>query len=118
MSVEQLALLGIAVFAFMAVVNMFQSVRYIRNSSQYKHERVRRLVGGKESANAIAESVIKNILSDNYEEVMLSRKQGKATSVLEEKLEKARAYYIGRVEPMHKSLFNDVCERIIFERKL
>jgi predicted RecB family endonuclease len=117
MSVEQLALLGIAVFAFMAVVNMLQSARSFKRTMRYKPIRVRRLVGGTESARAIAESLIKEIILKFPDEAAASKRAKKLTAVLEDEIEKAAVYYFGRVEAIHKPLFNDSLNRIVFGKK-
>ena len=117
MSAEQLALLAIAIFAGMAAVNMFHSYRSIRNSIRFKPERVRRLVGGTECARAVAESVLQDIAEKYPDDISASRKARKLTDTLQTEVEKARAYYLGRVESVHKALFNDAVDRIILGKK-
>ena len=117
MSAEQLALLAIAIFAGMAALNFFYSYRSIRNTMRFKPERIRRLVGGTECARAVAESVLRDIVEKFPNEVSASRKARKLTDSLEYEIEKARTYYLGRVESVHKSLFNDAVDQIIFDKK-
>lgn len=117
MSVEQLALLAIAVFSFMALANMFNSVRAIKHAMRFKPERIRRLIGGKESARAVAESIVKDIAQKFPAEANASMKARKITPELDKELEKARAYYLSRVEPIHKSLFNEALDSILLKKK-
>jgi predicted Holliday junction resolvase-like endonuclease len=117
-SLEQLALLAIALFAFMAIVNMFYSVRSIKRASGFKSERVRRLVGGTDCARAVAESVIKEIIAKYPDEAARASQAKKLSSDLEAEVEKARTYYLGRVEAVHKPLFNDAVDKLILKKNL
>jgi hypothetical protein len=116
MNIEQLALLGIIIFGFMAVVNIFNTVRTYRRYHRMKPMRVRRLVGGKESAKAIAESLIKDVMADNPEATRIARQSGNLPPELSEKLNEVRAYYLNRVEPIHKTLFNETVDTLLHDR--
>lgn len=110
--------MAIGLFAFMAIVNMFYSVRSIKRAAGFKSERVRRLVGGADCARAVAESVIKEIIEKYPEDVALAAREKKLSSALETQVKKARVYYLGRVEAVHKPLFNDEVDRLILKKDL
>jgi hypothetical protein len=74
-------------------------------------------VGSAESAKAIAKSVVGELVDKYPEEIVLSRKQRKLTEKMEQALEEARIYYLGRVEPRHKTLFSITVDEIIFQKE-
>ena len=113
MSVEQLALLAIALFAFMALVNMWSSVRAIKRSMRFKPERIRRFIGGAESARACAESILRDLAEKFPEETDASARAGQITEALSPEMDKARTYYLSRVEAIHKPLFNETVDKVI-----
>lgn len=116
MNIEQLALLGIIVFGFMAVVNVFNSIRSYKRHNRMKPMRVRRLIGGKESALALAESLVNDVISKHKDAAANARQTGRLPPDLETTLEELRTYYLGRVEPIHKTLFNEAVDKLILKR--
>jgi hypothetical protein len=113
--VEQLAILGIVVFSFMAVVNMFSAIRTYKRTKRWQPTRVRRLIGGRESARSVALSVVSEVAHRFEKDVLASRESGQLTERLEEAIAEARAYFLGRVETIHKPLFTEAVEEIILK---
>ncbi len=112
-----MALFAIAVFAFMALSTLFSTVRSFRQAYKKKPNfRVRRLVGGRESARAVAKSVVCEIAQNQAEAVEQSRAQDRLTPALEEALDEARVYYLGRVEARHRDLFTQAVDEHIVGR--
>lgn len=118
MEVEHLAMLGIAIFSFMAITALYGAIRSYRRerTAQRKPLRVRRLIGGKESARAVARSIVTETATKLEKELAASRQAGHLTEPLEEALNEARAYYLSRVEPIHRELFTQTVEEIVFEK--
>ena len=113
MNVEQLALLGIAIFSFMAIVSLYNALRSYKHSFKHKPMRVRRLIGGKESARSVARRVVSATAEKLARDVEKSRDNGQLTEPLEDALNEARAYFLGRVEPIHRTLFTEAVDEII-----
>ncbi len=119
MEIEHLAMLGIAIFSFMAITTSYAALRSYKKERAFRQKpmRVRRLIGGKESARAVARSIVEETASKHGEEVEASRQAGRPTEALEEALNEARAYYLSRVEPIHKELFTQTVDEIVFKKK-
>jgi biopolymer transport protein ExbB/TolQ len=118
LSLEQLAIFAIIVFAIMAFAALINTIRsFKRSKKQAKLFRVRRLIGAKDSARAVAHSVVCEIAQLHPEEVEKSRELDVLTSPLEEALQEARAYYLGRVESRHRALFTQAVDRFIFGKE-
>ena len=113
MDVEQLALLGIAVFSFMAIVSLYSAVRSYKRAFKQQPMRIRRLIGGKDSARAVARSIVRETAEKHEAEVRKSRETGRVTESLEDALAEARAYFLSRVEPIHRTLFSEAVNDII-----
>ena len=117
MSLEQLALFAIVVFAVMALAAFVNTVRsFKRSKKQTKPFRVRRLIGGKDSARAVANSVVCEIAQLHIEEVERAKETGAIPQSLQEALEEARVYYLGRVESRHRALFTEAVDRYVLGR--
>ena len=106
MNLEQLALLGIALFAFMALASSFNAIRSFKRMSPGKLQRVRRLIGGDASALTMARSVVTEVKEKHPQAALESKELGMLAHELEEPLEEARTYFLGRVENRHRALFN------------
>lgn len=118
MTLEQLALLGIAVFAFMAVTTFFNTVRTIKRMTQgTTRQRARRLIGAPTPAKAVAVAVVEEISGRHPEEVELSRERGQLTETLEKALNEGRAYFLSRVESRHRIMFSEAIDEIVFNKK-
>ena len=116
MTVEHLALLGIAIFGFMAVMNLFTALRSFKRSRRQSVIRVRRLIGGPDAAMAVARSVVKDISEKLPEDVATCRETGHYSPELEKSLNTGREYYVSRVEPIHRELYTRAIEEIILRR--
>ena len=112
-NIEQLALLGILIFGFMAAVNIFSTLRTYRKYKRMKPIRVRRLVGGKESAKALAESLVNDVMEKHPLLISTAKQSRRLPNELEKILDDVRIYYLNRVEPIHKTLFNDAVDTLI-----
>jgi hypothetical protein len=77
----------------------------------------RRLLGGKELARSVAQSVIKEVVGKNPDAVNESRRLGQLTPELEKELDKAQTYYTDRVETRHRVIFSMVVKEMILEDK-
>ncbi len=116
MNLEQLALLGIGVFGFMALavfINAWRTVK--RTGQQLRPQRMRRLLGGEELARSVARSVVGEVASNHPDAVRQSRRKGQLTPDLEQALDKARDYYTKRVESRYRVLFTMVVNEIVFD---
>ncbi len=110
MTVEHLAVLGIVIFGFMAVMNLFSALRTFKRSRRNNVTRVRRLIGGPDAAMALARSVAKNIFDKYTDGQSPSREM---TEELERALEEGRQYYTSRVESIHRELFTKAIDELI-----
>jgi hypothetical protein len=117
LTVEHLAILGIAIFGFMAVMNLYTALRTLKRSKIRPLGRMRRLIGGPDAARAVAMSVVREIADRYPEELSKSQEVCELTPPLEEALQKGREYYLSRVEPIHRGLFTDAIDHIVFERE-
>jgi hypothetical protein len=118
MDLEQIAILGIAVFAFMAIAHTVNSVRSMKKIVRRSRiQRVRRLISTPDSARAMALSVVHEAAQKYPDEVENLRRGTKMASELGQALEEARSYYLGRVETRHKAIFNLVVDEVIYAKK-
>ena len=117
MNIQQLAILGIVIFGFMIVVVTFNTIRTYKRVKRIKPMRVRRLVGGRDSAMAMAESLVKEVMAQHPEETAQATANKKLPKPLEERLDGVRRYYLSRVEPVHKTIFNATVDRLILGEK-
>jgi hypothetical protein len=101
----------------MAVMNLYTALRTLKRSRTRPLGRMRRLIGGPDAARAVAMSVVREIADRYPEELSKSRERGELIPPLEEALQKGREYYLSRVEPIHRELFSDAIDCIVFERK-
>ncbi len=91
---------------------MVRSVK--RSLGRPRAQRVRRLVGGQESARLVAKSIVQEIAQKHPAEVDKAREKNQLTAELEQALDEARNYFLGRVEPRHRALFTEAINSIIF----
>jgi hypothetical protein len=115
LTVEHLAVLGIVIFGFMAVMNLFTAVRSFKRFRRVRGAaiRVRRLIGGPDAAMAVARSVVKGISEKLPGDVANCRETGTFSNELEKSLDVGRRYYLSRVEPIHRELFTKAVDEII-----
>lgn len=116
MNLEQLAIIGIAVFSFMALTTAIGAIRSAkRMGSRSEIRRVRRLVGGTESARAVALSIVDEIAKNHRESVTTLKKTGRLDRELENAIAEARVYFLSRVESRHRTLFSKAVDDIIYK---
>ena len=102
----------------MALVSLYNAVRSYRSYKRaFKQQpmRIRRLIGGKDSARSVARSIVRETAQKLEAEVYKSRETGRVTEALEEALAEARAYYLSRVDPIHRTLFSEAVDEIILK---
>ncbi|MCP4605787.1 MAG: hypothetical protein GY847_35580 [Proteobacteria bacterium] len=116
MNLELLAILGIAVFGFMAIATSFNAVRSIkRMTRRTDFHRIRRLVRSPDLARSTAQSVVREVASENSLEVQKAAEQGRLTPELEQALAEAETYFLSRVESKHRALFTQAVDEIILK---
>ncbi|MDJ0765593.1 MAG: hypothetical protein QNJ97_21605 [Myxococcota bacterium] len=117
MNLEQLAIFGIAVFGFMAIASAFNAVRTIKRIVRRPdNRRFRRRIAGTEAALYAAQSIVGEIAEKHAKEVTASRAQTHRTPKLKKALDEGEAYFLTRVEPRHRPLFEQVVQELIFKK--
>lgn len=118
MSLEQLAILGIGIFGFIALVQAFNTVRNIKRSSRGAGQgRPRRPVGSADSALTMARGLVREVRSRHESLASQARETGQISGELEEHLEEARRYYRERVESRLRPLFHQAVNELILDRE-
>ena len=113
MNLEQLALMGIVVFAIMALATSFNALRALKRASGGVGRRPRRLISNAESARATARGVVREVTARHEELVARSRDAGRVVPELEAALAEARDYFVERVEGRHRVLFNEAVDDVV-----
>jgi len=115
-SLEQMAILGIVMFAIIIVIHGFNTVRSIRRAARSPEGgRVRRAVSGEAAARAMAEGLVRDVAREHPDLVAARRETGETPPDLDRALEKSREYFLDRVERRHRALFNLSVDRILAE---
>ena len=118
MNLEKIALIGIAVFAFMALAAIFTTMSTIKRIAGRPTARTRhRLVRGPESARMVALSLVGEVARRKSEEAELSRQQGKLTEDLQNALEQAENYFLERVDARHIDFFYKAIDELILKKQ-
>ena len=118
MSLEQLAILGIIIFAFIVIVHAFNTARSIKKlNKRGSMGRTRRLVGGDAAARATAEGLVREAAAKHEQQADEARETGTIPKELEASLQEARVYYLDRVERRHKHQFNKAIDRILLGKE-
>lgn len=118
MSLEQLALLGIVIFAFMAVATSFNAFRSFKRSRERSSSRLaRRQISGTQAAYEVARSVVRETKKRHPAEAQASKDQGRLTKKMEKELAEAETYFLSRVESRHRALFTKALNELILDRK-
>ena len=117
MTIDHLAVLGIVIFGFMAVMNLFTSLRSFKRHRRATVTRIRRLISGPEAARAVAESIVHDIEKTHQDDISRYRDTGNVSPPLETAFEKGREYYLTRVEAIHTELFSKVVDELILQKK-
>lgn len=113
MTIEHLAFLGIAVFAFMAVINLFTALRTLKRSRPSKATRIRRLISSPDAAMALAQSVVQDIANKHTDDVIELKAKGRFNESLQTSLEKGRQYYLSRVDSINRDLFSRAVDELL-----
>lgn len=117
MSLEQLALLGIGIFAFIALVQAFNTARSIKRSSgKTVSGRYRRPVGSDQSARSMARSLVRECCERNEEQAREASESGRIPEQLEADLDEARRHFRERVEHRHRPIFNEAVDEIVLHK--
>lgn len=118
MNLEQLAVIGILVFSFMALTTAFSAIRSAKRRGNINElRRVRRLVGSAESAQAIAKSIVQEIAGNHEEAVAHLRKTGELNDALEKAIGDARSYFLSRVESRYRTIFSKTVDDLIYQNR-
>ncbi len=118
LGIEQVAILGVILFAAIAVLHGFNTARGIRRiAGRPKGEgRTRRLISSDPVAREMARGVVREVAAAHPEAADRSREAGRVDPGIEEPLEKARAYFRERVEPRLRPLFHMAIDEVILGR--
>jgi DNA-binding transcriptional LysR family regulator len=113
--VEQVALIGIVLFAAIAVLHGFNTVRGIRRAAARAggEGRMRRLVASDPVAREVARGVVREVAAAHPEATIRSREAGRVDPDLLAPLDKAEAYFRERVEPRLRPLFHLAVDEVI-----
>jgi len=118
MNVEQMTVICIIIFSALAVATALRIARsFKRGNPRFSGLYTHRLIGGAESARAVARSLVDQVKTQHLAEVERSREQGHPTPELEKELDKAESYFLSRVEDSHSPLFAQIVDEIIFGRE-
>lgn len=118
MSLEQLAILGVAIFGLIAIVHAFNTVRGLRRIARRPRTegRMRRLISGEGSARAVARSLLREVVAKHGPLVERARESGRLAPELEDALAEAQEYYRERVDKRLRPLFHEAVDAVILGR--
>ena len=121
MSIEQLAMLGIGVFGFIAIVRAYSMLlgmkRAHHRAEKRKTEgRYRRPVGVDSAAASIAEGLIVEVIKKHEILAAEARDTGQIPKDLEPYLEEAQMYYRARVESRLRPLFHEAVNKVVLDQ--
>jgi len=111
-----MAILAIAVFGFIALLQAVNTARAIKRSSARPSGRFRRPVAGDAAALELARSLVREAAGRHGAEAVEAGETGDIPAKLEAALEECRAHYRERVEHRHRILFNRAVDEIILRR--
>jgi hypothetical protein len=115
---EQIAILGVVVFGFIALFHAFNTVRSLRRAAKHRPaNRPRRPVYSKDSARAMAQGLVREVAAKKERLVEQARESGVVPAELEAALEESRAYFRERVEPRLRPVFNAAVDEVILGRE-
>lgn len=119
MGFEQLAIVGVAIGAAIALLAFASTMKITRQLKKRGSVRGRRrLVGTPEGAQATARSVVEELARNHTQEVDQARGAGKPSEELIRAIAQARDYYLSRVETRYKPVFHEVVDEIVFGKKV
>ncbi len=122
MNIEQLAILGIVVFGFIALMQAFSTVRSIKKTKKKNIDRLsttryRRPVGSAVAARSVADGLVREIMEKHEALAKEALDTGIIPESLDEILRDTHAYYRERVEPRHKALFHIAVNELLLNKK-
>ena len=122
MNIEQLAILGIVVFGFIALMQAFSTVRSIKKAKRKTADRVatsryRRPVGSSVAARSIADGLVREIMEKHEALAKEALDTGIIPASLDEILQDTHAYYRERVETRHKALFHTAVNELLLNKR-
>lgn len=111
---EKTLVIGIVLFAIVAVMHGINTVRGIKRASSRRagEGRPRRPVASEESARAIARGLLREIEAAHSEAVARMRQTGAAEPELAEALDRARDYFRERVESRLRPVFHQTVDEV------
>ena len=116
MNMEQIAILGVVVFGFIALFHAFNTIRSLKKLAKHRPaSRPRRPVYSEESARAMARGLVREVADKHERLVEQARRDGNVPPELEQALEESRLYFRERVEPRLRPLFNLVVDEVVLE---
>ena len=115
MNMEQIAILGVVVFAFIALFHSFNTIRSLKKLSKRRDgHRPRRPISSPASARSMAEGLIREVAAKHEDLCEQARQRGALGRELREALEEPRQYFRERVDVRCRPIFNQVIdERIL-----
>ncbi|MBN2344540.1 MAG: hypothetical protein JXX29_01415 [Deltaproteobacteria bacterium] len=117
MSFEKLAIFGILVFGFMALVQGLRTVREVQKMRRRAgSRRPRRVVSSEPVAEQIAVGLVTEVAKKYPELCVDAKKSGVLPKPLEHALAKAREHYAERVNPKFKGLFYRAINSVILKK--
>lgn len=122
MNIEQLAILGIVVFGFIALMQAFSTVRSIKKANRKTTDRLstsryRRPVGSGVAARSIADGLVREIMEKHKALAKEAMDTGIIPASLDEILQDTHAYYRERVDARHRALFHAAVNELLLNKK-
>jgi DNA-binding transcriptional LysR family regulator len=118
MNAEKLAIFGIVIFGFMALVQAWRTARQASHMMKRREGgRPRRLISSEPAAAELARALIDEVVKKNPELVLKTKEAGVMDSVLDRQIKTAMNHYLDRVSPKFRGLFHATVSNVIFQRK-
>ena len=122
MNIEQLAILGIVIFGFIALMQAFSTVRSIKKVNKKTTDRLsttryRRPVGSGVAARLIADGLVREIMEKHEALAKEALDTGIIPESLDEILAETHAYYRERVESRHRTLFHIAVNELVLNKR-
>ena len=118
MNAEKLAIFGIVIFGFMALVQAWRTARQASHMmKQREGGRPRRLISSEPAAAELARALIDEVVEKNPELVLKTKETGVMDGFLDRQIKTAMNHYLDRVNPKFRGLFHMTVSEIIFQRK-
>jgi hypothetical protein len=120
LGIEQVALIGIVLFAAIAALHGFNTVRGIRRAAGQRvaEGRPRRLVSSEPVAREMARSLTREVAAAHEAAAARSREAGRVDPELSAVLERAQAHFRERVEPRLRAVFHQAVDEVILGKSV